>query len=80
MCARMFQKVVSAPLCAPRPTAPALENTRRPWPASMLLNSVPYGAALGVREAHQKLYRILGVMGEDAVACSSEDRICPGIA
>jgi hypothetical protein len=46
LCARMFQKVVSAPLCAPRPTAPALEKTRRPSPASMLLKSVPYGAAL----------------------------------
>ena len=48
LCARMFQKVVIAPLCGPRPTAPALSKTRRPWPASMLLKSVPYGAALGV--------------------------------
>ena len=44
--ARTFQNVVSAPQWAPRPTAPALLNTRRPSPASMLLNSVPYGAAL----------------------------------
>ena len=44
--ARTFQNVVSAPAWAPRPTAPALLKTRSPWPVSMLLNSVPYGAAL----------------------------------
>ena len=44
--ARTFQNVVSAPAWAPRPTAPALLKTRSPWPASMLLNRVPYGAAL----------------------------------
>ena len=63
--ARTFQKVVSAPLCAPRPIAPALEKTRRPAPASMLLKSVPYGAALGVKDAYLDIH--CWGNGEDAV-------------